>query len=174
MRQGSLKLYPHPPEKRLHPPLTVVTVSVSQVRGRSLGLARTLHFPASLQAGMLLHLCCLIPSPLLRHGESSQAAPCPCKAASVVVSHTETASAAAFLEKLPLLPASLFAEDPVCGELFEPEKTSCRPPAPSHFVLPAGPFSHSNDFSSWACLLRVLGAHLSVFTLSGRYFYPNS
>lgn len=48
-------------------PFPGVTVAVSGMRGWSPGLARTLHFPESLQAGLLRPVCRRIPFPLPSH-----------------------------------------------------------------------------------------------------------
>lgn len=74
-------------------------------------------------------------------------------------------------KKLHLCTTSFFAEETTCREFSESRKTSCPPPAPSHLVLPAVPFSHSSDFPFQAHLLQVLVVAL-VYFFSERYFYP--
>lgn len=177
--RDSLKLYPHPPERRPHHhslwswslcPKWGAGAQVWPGHCASQRLCRLGCFFTSAVAYPLL--CCGVGT--ARRRPRGTALCCFSKAASVVVSMQKLLQLLLAWKKMPLGTASLFAEEPVCGELFEPQKTSCLPPAPSHFVLPPVPFSHSDDFSCSAHLLQVLGGHLSVFTLPGWYFYPNA
>lgn len=135
MWQGSLKLYPHPPERRLHHHslwswlLHPEWGAGAQVWPRhciSQRLCRLGCFVTS--AVTYLPLCWGVGR---AHRQSPGAAFMLLQQNSLCgVVHPETTSAAARFRKPPLCTTFLFAEEPTCGEFAEPWKTSCLPPAP--------------------------------------------
>lgn len=147
MQQSSVKLYPHPLEKRLH------HCSVwSQLLCPEWG-QESRFGPASLQVGLIHSFCHHVPTPLLWCGKNLQMVPLILLSAasakpSLWCCPSKNYFSFCLLGESTCLQYFFICRGIICRKLFGYQKTSCLPPAPSHFVLPTPPFSHSNDFSS--------------------------